>query len=154
MSKYLTNAHILHTPFKPEDSCIWRAITKVVDSLGKDSHAELVETIYLYGMISGYMMFIFVMRLPMLISMMLIFVFVIFFIVVCGTSKKKMCLTYIPKRMFVPLTHKIAKSIHKVSKRDVGDTQSRACNHAYYPHFNNKKLVITPITRTLTTKRQ
>jgi hypothetical protein len=32
--KYLYDTHIMHTPFKPGDSCIWRAIVKVVEILG------------------------------------------------------------------------------------------------------------------------
>lgn len=32
--KYLFDTHILHTHFKPDDSCIWRAIVKVVEILG------------------------------------------------------------------------------------------------------------------------
>jgi len=32
--KYLSDTHILHTHFKPDDSCIWRAIMKVVEIMG------------------------------------------------------------------------------------------------------------------------
>lgn len=32
--KYLSDTHILHTHFKPGDSCIWRVVVKAVEILG------------------------------------------------------------------------------------------------------------------------